>query len=78
MDEQAQPAEAQEGALQIQCIDCPNTFEFTKGEQEFYSKNNYVNPKRCPSCRAAKKRRMANREERPSFSRRPKNDEQPY
>ena len=63
--------------IQLQCIDCPETFTFTKGEQEFFTKNNYVQPKRCPACRAAKKRRMASRDGK-QFDRRPRNDQQPY
>jgi CxxC-x17-CxxC domain-containing protein len=40
----------------IQCIDCSATFTFTAGEQEFYAARGYTNePKRCPSCRQAKK-----------------------
>ena len=40
----------------IQCCDCGTTFTFTAGEQEFYQKKGYTNePKRCPSCRQAKK-----------------------
>ncbi|MBI4287414.1 MAG: zinc-ribbon domain containing protein [Chloroflexi bacterium] len=40
----------------IQCSDCGITFTFTSGEQEFFSSKGYTNePKRCPSCRQAKK-----------------------
>jgi CxxC-x17-CxxC domain-containing protein len=40
----------------IQCVDCSTTFTFTSGEQEFYAGKGYTNePKRCPSCRQAKK-----------------------
>jgi CxxC-x17-CxxC domain-containing protein len=40
----------------IQCVDCSATFTFTAGEQEFYAGKGYTNePKRCPTCRQAKK-----------------------
>lgn len=40
----------------IQCSDCGITFTFTTGEQEFFSSKGLTNePRRCPSCRQAKK-----------------------
>ncbi len=40
----------------IQCSDCGQQFTFTTGEQEFYSSHGLQNePKRCPSCRQARK-----------------------
>ena len=40
----------------IQCSDCGTTFTFTATEQEFFASKGYINdPKRCPSCRAARK-----------------------
>jgi hypothetical protein len=40
----------------IKCSDCGATFAFTVGEQEFYATKGFTNePKRCQSCRAAKK-----------------------
>lgn len=40
----------------IQCSDCGTTFSFTAGEQEFFASKGFTNqPKRCPSCRRAKK-----------------------
>ena len=40
----------------IQCVDCSATFAFTVEEQEFYESKGFTNePKRCPSCRSAKK-----------------------
>ncbi len=40
----------------LQCADCGAAFTFTAGEQEFFSTKGYTNePKRCPSCRQAKK-----------------------
>ena len=38
------------------CKDCGAEFVFTAGEQEFYAEKGFVNePKRCKSCRDAKK-----------------------
>jgi len=40
----------------IQCSDCGATFTFTVEEQEFFQSKGYTNePKRCPSCRQARK-----------------------
>ena len=39
----------------IECIDCLIVFEFTPGEQQFFSSKGLAVPKRCPECR--KKRR---------------------
>ena len=40
----------------IQCSDCGATFTFNVEEQEFFQSKGYTNePKRCPSCRQARK-----------------------
>ncbi|GAH44739.1 unnamed protein product, partial [marine sediment metagenome] len=40
----------------IRCSGCGATFTFTVGEQEFFQSKGYTNePKRCPSCRQARK-----------------------
>jgi CxxC-x17-CxxC domain-containing protein len=40
----------------LQCSDCGTTFTFSAEEQEFFQAKGYTNePKRCPSCRAARK-----------------------
>ena len=40
----------------IQCSDCGTTFTFSVEDQEFYQSKGFTNePKRCPSCRQAKK-----------------------
>jgi CxxC-x17-CxxC domain-containing protein len=40
----------------LQCSDCRATFTLSAGEQEFSQSQGYNNePKRCPSCRQAKK-----------------------
>lgn len=41
---------------ELQCSDCGVTFTFTAGEQEFFATKGFTNdPKRCPSCRGARK-----------------------
>ncbi len=40
----------------IQCSDCGIAFTFTAEQQEFYQEKGYTNePKRCPTCRQARK-----------------------
>ena len=40
----------------LQCSDCGATFTFSAEEQEFFQSRGYTNePKRCPSCREARK-----------------------
>jgi hypothetical protein len=40
----------------ILCSDCGATFVFSAEEQEFFQSKGFTNePKRCPSCRRAKK-----------------------
>ena len=40
----------------LQCSDCGATFTFSAEEQELFQSRGYVNePKRCPSCRQARK-----------------------
>nr|WP_313769645.1 zinc-ribbon domain containing protein [Dehalococcoides mccartyi] len=41
---------------EIQCADCGASFTFTASEQELYASRGYTNdPKRCVSCRQARK-----------------------
>ena len=40
----------------LQCSDCGATFTFSADEQELFASRGYTNdPKRCPSCRQARK-----------------------
>lgn len=42
----------------LTCVECGREFVFTAGEQKFYHEKGFENdPKRCPECRAARKRR---------------------
>ena len=45
------------GDKSLKCTDCGATFTFTTGEQAFFESKGFTNePKRCVSCRRAKKR----------------------
>ena len=37
------------------CADCGQEFVFTASEQQFYADRQFTEPRRCPSCRAARK-----------------------
>jgi len=39
----------------LSCVDCSQEFVFTASEQEFYAERQFSEPRRCPSCRAARK-----------------------
>ena len=39
----------------IACADCGQEFSFTASEQQFYSDRGFSEPRRCPSCRSARK-----------------------
>ena len=39
----------------LTCADCRSEFVFTASEQEFYAEREFSEPRRCPSCRAARK-----------------------
>lgn len=39
----------------IICRDCGQTFVFTAGEQAFYQERGFVDPVRCPNCRAVRR-----------------------
>jgi len=41
---------------ELQCADCGASFMFTAREQEFYQTKGFTNePKRCPTCRGARR-----------------------
>jgi CxxC-x17-CxxC domain-containing protein len=44
---------------QIQCGDCGTQFAFTESEQQFYVQRGLAAPKRCKSCRDARKSQRA-------------------
>lgn len=51
----------------LQCADCGVTFTFTIEEQEFYQSKGYIHePKRCPSCRQAKRLERSGNSDRTS------------
>ena len=37
------------------CADCNQQFAFTASEQQFFADRQFSEPRRCPSCRAARK-----------------------
>lgn len=40
----------------LTCVDCGQSFVFSAGEQEVFANRGFTNdPKRCPSCRAARR-----------------------
>lgn len=39
----------------LTCADCNQEFAFTASEQQFYADRQFSEPRRCSSCRAAKK-----------------------
>lgn len=44
----------------LKCLDCGADFTFTAGEQEFYASKGFTNePKRCPTCRQARKQQRS-------------------
>jgi CxxC-x17-CxxC domain-containing protein len=43
------------GDLQLTCSDCGQEFTFTEADQAFFQERGYSTPKRCRSCRQAKK-----------------------
>ena len=39
----------------LACADCSNQFTFSAEDQEFHASRGYQDPKRCPSCRQARR-----------------------
>jgi CxxC-x17-CxxC domain-containing protein len=39
----------------LTCVDCGQQFTFSADDQEFHAKRGYQDPKRCPSCRQARR-----------------------
>ena len=39
----------------LTCQDCGQSFTFSAEDQEFFATKGYTEPKRCPSCRQARK-----------------------
>jgi CxxC-x17-CxxC domain-containing protein len=39
----------------LSCADCAQEFTFTASEQQFFADRQFSEPRRCPSCRAARK-----------------------
>ena len=43
------------GDIQLTCSDCGQDFTFTAADQAFFQERGYSTPKRCKTCRQAKK-----------------------
>ena len=39
----------------LTCVDCSQPFTFTASEQQFYADRQFSEPRRCSSCRSARK-----------------------
>ncbi len=39
----------------LTCVECDSEFVFSADDQEFHSERGYQEPKRCPSCRQARR-----------------------
>ena len=39
----------------LSCVDCSQEFVFAATDQQFYAEKEFSEPRRCPSCRAARK-----------------------
>ena len=51
---------------ELVCAECGTTFVFTAGEQEFYASRGLTNePRRCSSCRSARKSGRSGGSDRP-------------
>ncbi len=42
---------------ELECVQCKKEFTFTAGEQEFFSDKGFTEPRRCKSCRNARRKR---------------------
>ena len=52
----------------IKCQDCGENFDFTERDQEFYKEKGFLPPKRCHSCRKARKERYLNKEKEENYN----------
>ena len=52
----------------IKCKDCGKDFDFTEKDQEFYKEKGFLPPKRCRSCRKARKERHLNKEKEENYN----------
>ncbi len=39
----------------LTCVECNSEFTFTAEDQAFHAQKGYTDPKRCPSCRSARR-----------------------
>jgi hypothetical protein len=58
----------------LKCMDCGAEFTFTAGEQEFFASKGFSNePKRCPTCRQAKKQQRSGSDQYYEYDQRSRN-----
>ena len=58
----------------LKCMDCGAEFTFTAGEQEFFASKGFSNePKRCPTCRQAKKQQLSGSDQYYEYDQRSRN-----
>ena len=50
------------GGKTLTCVGCHREFDFSSGEREFFKKKGFVEPKRCPACRAKRRQERSDRE----------------
>jgi NAD-dependent SIR2 family protein deacetylase len=44
--------------IELTCIECGKSFTWGKGEQLYYRDRGLSEPKRCPQCRAARRKKL--------------------
>lgn len=54
---------------EMNCVDCGGPFTWTGGDQAFYTKQGFAEPKRCKPCREAKRAQYADKTAHPEDSR---------
>ena len=50
----------------LSCVDCGAQFEFTMDEQAQFAERGFSAPKRCKTCRQAKRRRQSDKKDAPA------------
>ena len=53
---------------ELVCVQCKQPFTFRAKEQAFFAEQGYAPPKRCPTCRAERRRLKQEAVERPEAS----------
>lgn len=56
MEQSFRDADLEMSDTKITCVDCDTQFLYSLGEQQFFREKGLSNPKRCPDCRAERKK----------------------